>query len=116
MRQRHLLLAAAVAVVLFTACGGGSSDGTGASVTIEVTVSGGEVVGGVDREQVDTGSEVVIVVTADVTDEVHVHGYDHFADVTPDRPARVQFTADIPGIFEVELEGSKTLVLELEVS
>jgi len=55
-------------------------------------------------------------VTADVVDEVHVHGYDLFADVAPGAPATINFVADIPGVWEVELEGAGALLVELEVS
>jgi len=72
--------------------------------TIEVTVVGGKPQGGVRREQVKTGETLVLRVTADVADEVHLHGYDKSADVAPGKPAEIRFTADIPGVFEVELE------------
>ena len=83
--------------------------------TIEVTVSDGKVDGPGEFE-VDRGDEVEIVVHADVSDEVHVHGYDIHGDVTPDSPARISFTADAPGIFEVELELAGLLLFELKVS
>ena len=67
------------------------------------------------RIEVVRDADVVLTVTADVTDEVHVHGYDLFAVVTPDAPAVVDFVADIPGIFEVELEDAGTELAELEV-
>lgn len=54
-------------------------------------------------------------VTADVSDEVHVHGYDVFADVAPEAPAELTLTADIPGIFEVELESSGLVLFDLQV-
>ena len=57
-----------------------------------------------------------VTVTGDVTDEVHVHGYDLFAPIAPGQPATIRFDADIPGVFEVELEGSHVLILELEIS
>jgi hypothetical protein len=43
-------------------------------------------------------------VTTDSVDEVHVHGYDFVGIVIPTAPAVLTFTADIPGVFEVELE------------
>jgi hypothetical protein len=61
------------------------------------------------------GRTVRLRVTADVSDEVHVHGYDRFAEVAPDRPAIIEFVADIEGIFEVELEGARQLIVELKV-
>jgi uncharacterized cupredoxin-like copper-binding protein len=83
--------------------------------TIEVQVVGGKPQGGVRREQVKTGQTVVLRVTADVADEVHLHGYDKSAEVAPGKPAEIRFTADIPGVFEVELEQRKQKLVELEV-
>ncbi len=92
---------------------GSPSPDTGVS-TIEVTVLNG-VVRGPGEFEVNQGDEVEIVVNADVSDEVHLHGYDLTADVTPDRPARISFTADAPGIYEVELESAGLLLFELKV-
>lgn len=82
----------------------------------EIVIEGGEVVGGVETIGVDLGSMVHIVVVSDVAEHVHVHGYDLFFDVAPETPAEITFIADVPGVFEVELEGSHTLIAELEVS
>ncbi len=84
-------------------------------VVIEVTIADGEVTGPA-RPSVAVGETVTIVVTSDVADELHVHGYDLFVTLAPGTPAELEFTADIPGIFEVELEGSHQLVFDLEVS
>jgi predicted extracellular nuclease len=86
-----------------------------ATPAIEVRVAGGKVQGGVRREQVRRGDAVVLRVVADVADEVHLHGYDRSADVGPGKPAQISFTADIPGVFEVELEQRRQKLLELEV-
>ncbi len=83
--------------------------------SVEIIVAGG-VVDGPGTLEVDLGTAVVIVVTADVTDEVHLHGYDVFADVGPSSAAVIEFVADVPGRFEMELEDSRTLLLEIEVS
>jgi hypothetical protein len=82
---------------------------------IEVRVVGGKPQGGVRREQVQSGETVVLRVVADVADEVHLHGYDKTADVAPGKPAQIRFTADIPGVWEVELEQRKQKLVELEV-
>ena len=74
----------------------------------------GEVTGPGEVE-VSRGSRVEIEVEADVSDEVHVHGYDLRADVTPERRAKIGFRADATGVFEVELEGAGLLLLELRV-
>jgi hypothetical protein len=82
---------------------------------IEVRVVGGKPQGGVRRERVRSGETVVLRVIADVADEVHLHGYDKSADVAPGKPAQIRFTADIPGVFEVELEQRRQKLLDLEV-
>ncbi|MBA2384839.1 MAG: hypothetical protein H0V68_09300 [Actinobacteria bacterium] len=53
--------------------------------------------------------------TSDVADEVHVHGYDVHADVARGQPATIEFTADVPGRFEIELEERGLQIAELEV-
>ena len=78
-------------------------------------VVGGEPQGGIVRDSVDLDSAVVITVTSDVADEVHVHGYDLMADVAPGAPATIRFTADAPGRFEIELENTGVQIAELEV-
>jgi heme/copper-type cytochrome/quinol oxidase subunit 2 len=86
-----------------------------ATQVILVKVEDGEVEDG-GRVEVRQGSAVRLTVEADVSDEVHVHGYDLHADVEPGQPATLEFVADIPGIFEVELEESHLHLLDLEVS
>ncbi len=83
-------------------------------VEIDATVYEGQVDAG-GRVEVRVGDLVVLRVTSDVADEVHVHGYDLFADVGAGGTALLEFSADIPGIFEVELEGAGLELLELVV-
>ncbi len=84
-------------------------------IRIDYVVSGGRPEGGIARDSVARGRIVVVRVSADVTDDVHVHGYDLTADVAPGAPATIRFTADAPGRFEIELEQSGVEIAELEV-
>ena len=84
-------------------------------VRIDYIIVGGEPQGGIQRDSVARGRDVVITVTSDVADEVHVHGYDLMADVAPGAPATIRFTADAPGRFEIELENTGVQIAELEV-
>ena len=84
--------------------------------TIAVEIVGGEPIGGHQRVEVDLNSEVALTVTSDLAVEVHVHGYDILHSVSPGQPLHFSFTAKIPGVFEVELEGSGRLLLQLTVS
>ena len=56
------------------------------------------------------------MVTSDTAEEIHVHSYDILHSVAVGQPLHFSFTADIPGVFEVELEGSGRLLLQLTVS
>ena len=83
---------------------------------IVVNVVNAEPVGGVQQVDVEQGRQVMLVVNADVEDEVHLHGYDLSARVAPDHPARITFTADVAGEFEAELEERGVTIVELIVS
>jgi hypothetical protein len=83
---------------------------------IEVDVVGGEPEGGARTVEVAVGEDVTLRVRSDVEDEVHVHGYDLFVDVAPGAPGELTFVAEIPGQFEIELEGAHTLLVDLVVS
>jgi hypothetical protein len=98
-----------------SAVSGDSTSTTATGRVITLVVSGGRVEGGFRREKVKLGEAVVLRVTSDTADEVHVHGYDKKADVAAGSTAEISFTADIPGVFEVELEERKLKLLELEV-
>lgn len=82
--------------------------------TIEVTYRNGEVEGPTAFTATQ-GDRVRIIVRADVTDEVHLHSYDLHADVAPGEPARIDFVADVAGVFECELEDASTLLFQLEI-
>jgi hypothetical protein len=86
-----------------------------ASVPLEVTIRGGEPVGGIVRVTATKGDTVVVAVRSDVADHVHVHGYDLMADVGPGRPARMQFRASLTGRFEIELEDRGKQIAQLTV-
>lgn len=74
-----------------------------------------EQVQGPNEVEVEVGASIRIDVRADAADEVHVHGYDEFADVGPGKTTSIELTADIPGVFQVELEESGLLLFELRV-
>lgn len=82
---------------------------------IRIVVRGGRVVGGLRRARLERGERAVLIVRADVSDHVHLHGYDIMRDVSPGTPARIRFRATIPGRFEVELEDRRLQIAQLEV-
>jgi hypothetical protein len=71
---------------------------------VRIVVRDGQPTGGVRTVTVSKGRRVVLIVTSDVSDHVHLHGYDVMRDVAPGRPARIAFRATIVGTVEAELE------------
>jgi hypothetical protein len=71
---------------------------------------------GPDLFAFDLGDEVSIVVFSSIHDELHVHGYNLFFDLAAGQATEVAFAADIPGIFEAELEDNHFLLFEVEVT
>jgi plastocyanin len=98
-----------------TATGSATAEAGPESRRIEVTVAGGRVDGGADRVPVAAGTPVTLVVTSDVADEVHVHGYEVAAALVAAQPTELTFDADVPGVFEVELHDAGTVLLTLQV-
>lgn len=82
--------------------------------TMSFTVQNGRVTG---PESFTTTQDraVVLRVTSDVADEVHLHGYDHAKEVEAGGTVELQFVADTVGRFELELEGQKFTLGFLEV-
>lgn len=87
---------------------------TVAGQVVSVTVRGGQVQGP-SRQRVERNEMVTVRVTSDVADELHVHSYNQTAPVAAGATAEVSFSANIPGIFEVEFERSHKLLFTLEV-
>ena len=83
-------------------------------VRIRITVPG-DTAPTVRRFSVTQGRQVELVVTSEIADEVHVHGYDLMGDVAPGQPVTIAFKATAPGRFEIELEAHKLPIAELEV-
>jgi hypothetical protein len=83
--------------------------------TIRITYAGGQVSGVSSLVKVKLNSTVALVVTSDVADEVHFHGYDKSADVTKGGTVTIVFKATLPGRFEVELEKLKHRLVVLQI-
>ena len=124
LRSARGALAAIVLTATLAACSSGGSGQAqsaapkangGGPQTIQVTVTGNQVQTAAKRVKVRLDSQVRLEVTADRADEVHLHGYDRKVDITPGKQAALDFTADTPGVFEVELEESGLKLLELQV-
>ncbi len=89
---------------------------TPAGNVIEVTYSGGRVAGVEQRVPVTLGERVVLRVTSDVAEQIHVHGYDLYVDLVPGTQAELAFAADLPGSYEVELHEAGRPLFQLRVA
>lgn len=142
IRSRRLVLGVLAVCCLVGGCGGGDEGGGAAATTaaastnaggatssteaasttagfsgvvVEAKVTGNQVETASRRVRIDLGQKVRVQVEADRAEEVHVHGYDLKGDVAPGKPAVIDFTANVPGVFEVELEESGLKLFELQV-
>ncbi len=91
-----------------------SSNASGKVPTI--VVKNGKPVGGIRDLTYNRGEQIHFVVESDVSDEVHVHGYDIMKDVKAGGSVSFGFPASIEGVFEAELEGRKEQIIQLTVN
>lgn len=78
-------------------------------------VQQGQRVAGPAVIRVMQGEAVVLELSADTDDELHLHGYDLSLAITAGQPARLAFTADRSGRFEYELHRAHREIGVLEV-
>jgi hypothetical protein len=106
-----------VAIVLLIVLKNGGSDTSATTKGITtITIENGKPVGGIKQLTYNKGEEVRFKVDSDVSDEVHMHGYDIMKDVKAGGSVSFDFPATIEGVFEAELEGRKEQILELTVN
>lgn len=141
--MKRVVLAAACVLAAVALAGCGSDDGESASSTdttattvttetetttsetttteagtptiVRVNVVDGQSQGGIVRQTVNKDDQVVLVVTSDVADEIHLHGYDIARDVEAGGTVRLPFKATIPGRFEAELESRSVQIADITV-
>lgn len=107
-----------VAVVLLIVLKGddSSSDTNTTKGVTTIAIKNGQPVGGIAQLTYNEGEQVRFKVDSDVSDEVHMHGYDIMKDVKAGGSVSFDFPATIEGVFEAELEGRKEQILELTVN
>jgi len=82
---------------------------------IEVAVRDGKVRPPLRRVEVPEGGAVRLLVTSDVPDELHVHGFDIEQELPAGEQVTLDFTADQTGLFDVETHESHLALVQLEV-
>ena len=104
------------ALLAFVAAGGASArPAVVKPVVISITVQKGRPVGGIKRPTVKKGQVVRFVIHTDAGKEIHLHGYDIEKVPRKGVPTVIQFTARIPGRFELELHRPDALLADLTV-
>ena len=112
--MRFALIAAAVAAAfVVVGCSNGGSVTKGVT---HIVVKGGNPVGGVKKIVVNKGQPVQFTVTSDVSDEIHVHGYNFHKDVEDGGSVSFNFPATIDGVFVIELESRSEQIASLQVN
>ena len=81
----------------------------------ELTVKDGKLESGPEVLQVSEGDEVVLRITVDKADDLHLHGYDLHAHLKPGVPSELSFKASRTGRFEYELHKAHVDLGALEV-
>lgn len=125
-RAGLLALLVAVLVVAFVLAKNGSDSGNNNTTTTGTTspaggpvvihVVGGQPQGGVQKITVKKGDPVKFTVQSDVSDEIHVHGYNFHKDVEKGGSVSFNFPAKIEGIFDIELESRGEQIASLQVN
>ncbi len=108
-----------VAIVLLVVLKKDDSSKTTSNTDGKVTtivIKHGKPVGGIADLTYNEGEQVRFKVDSDVSDEVHMHGYDIMKDVKAGGSVSFDFPATIEGVFEAELEDRKEQILELTVN
>jgi hypothetical protein len=108
-----------IAIVLLVVLKGGNGDGKSSNESGKVpvvVVKDGKPVGGIQDLTYNEGERIRFVVKSDVSDEVHVHGYDIMKDVEAGGSVSFDFPATLEGVFEAELEGRKEQIIQLTVN
>ena len=107
-----------VAIALLVVLNSGNSSDSGQTTkgVPTIVVKKGHPVGGIKQLTYNKGEQVHFNLDSDVSDEVHIHGYDIMKDVKAGGSVTFDFAATIEGVFEGELEGRKEQILELRVN
>jgi hypothetical protein len=93
----------------------GSAD-SGQSEIPTIVVKNAQPVGGIQDLTFTEGDDIRFRVDSDVSDEIHLHGYDVGEDVEAGGSVEFDVPATITGVFEVELENRATQIAEITVN
>jgi hypothetical protein len=126
--SRKALAALATAALVVAGCGAqdsGTAEETspptsGVSptdrVTLDISIEGGQVDPTNAQLEAKVGEPVVVRVSSDAPDELHVHSTpEHTFQIKPEPGQSFQFTVDVPGRVDVELHDAHKTVATIQV-
>jgi hypothetical protein len=103
-RSTLVTMWAAASICGLVACGSSPSPPPVASLDINVTIAKGQVTPTNATLQAKVKQQIILHVTSDAADELHVHSVpDHKFEVAAAPNQTFQFSVDVPGNVEVEL-------------
>ena len=92
-----------------------ASTTSGCGTALQITVKGSTVTPAPGTTDVKAGCEVDLTITADRSNEVHVHVVELEKPIAAGQPLRISFTPTQPGVYEVELHEPELLLVKLAV-
>ncbi|MBF6329434.1 hypothetical protein [Nocardia transvalensis] len=94
----------------------GTASATAETVTIRVRIADGSVTPANAQDEAKVGQPVVLLVSSDSEDELHVHATpEHTFAVSAAPDQRFEFTVQVPGRVEIELHRTHRTVTTLLV-
>lgn len=84
-------------------------------LVISITVQKGRPIGGIKRPKVKKGRVVRFVIRTDAGKGIHLHGYEIEKTPKQGKATVIQFTAKLPGRFELELHHPDVVLADLTV-
>jgi hypothetical protein len=85
-------------------------------LTIDVTIAGGQVTPANAQLQGRVGEPIVLQVSSDAVDELHVHSVpEHSFPVEAKPDQRFEFTVEVPGNVEIELHDLNRVIASVQV-
>ena len=82
---------------------------------ISLVVRNNEIASGNEIINLNEDDTVILTISSDVNEELHIHGYDTSVQLKSDIPVQLTFTASMSGRFPYELEESGTELGAIQV-
>ncbi len=103
------------AALLLSGCGKSGTGSVPPPVEVRITLAGGRAEPNGRRVDLVRGQHLVLTVTSDRADQVHVHGFDAEIEVEPGVTTSAEIVMDKVGRFEVESHDPVFTLLVLQV-